>query len=704
MHKNHWFIALFVFVSCSAIAQKTLKEWMTNPNLNPKNIRNLQWIGNSNAYSFLSDDGTKLLKSTINDTAKNVLLEASKLPGSPKRFPFVSWFNDSSFDYTNANGEMQRYNLSYNSETLLFKSPNENTENIDLHAESKQVAYTQDQNLYVLVNGKIINLSNESNPAIVYGTAAHRSEFGITKGTFWSPKGSKLAFYRMDQTMVTDYPLVNITSTPAKVKNIKYPMAGQKSHEVTFGIFDVKSEKTIYLKTTGDPEQYLTNITWSPDESWVYVAIVNRDQNEMKLCRFSSQTGELDKILFEEKADTWVEPQHELTFIPNNNNQFIWQSERDGFNHLYLYQTDGKLIKQLSKGESMVTEIMGFDQKGKEVFVQTASNAGLDRAILKINLSNGKSKNITPTSGYHQSILSKNGEFLIDVFTSSNTPRTIQIINADGKFVKSLLVAPNPFVKNDQPAIELVQLKANDGQTLNARIIKPSNFDSSKKYPVIVYVYGGPHAQMVSNRWLLGAQNWMFYAAEQGYVVFTLDNRGSSYRGKLFEHCTHRKLGTLEAEDQLVGVEYLKKQNYVDADKIGVHGWSYGGFMTSTLVCDYPEIFKAGVAGGPVIDWRFYEIMYTERYMDHPNQNASGYDSNSLLKKAPKLNSPLMLIHGTIDDVVVWQHSQRFVQECVTNEKQVDYMIYPEHPHNVSGKDRIHLMQTVMRYFDEHLK
>lgn len=704
MLKKQWLIAFIIVSSITVQAQKTLKDWMSNPNLNPKSLRNIQWLANTNDFTYVSDDGSKLIKGAIKDTSKTELLSASQLPGAPKRFPFLTWVNTNEFDYTNSNGDYVRHNISSNKQTVIFKPANELVENIDIHTESKHVAFTTNQDLFVFAKEKVINISNEANPSIVYGTAAHRSEFGITKGTFWSGSGSKLAFYRMDQTMVTDYPLVNITETPARLKNIKYPMAGQKSHEVTIGVFDVQSEKTIYLKTSGDPEQYLTNITWSPDEKWVYVAIVNRDQNEMKLCRFSSITGEIDKILFEEKAETWVEPQHGPTFLPNNANQFIWQSERDGFNHLYLYQTDGKLIKQLTKGNFVVTDVMGFGEQGKDVIIQAATNNGMDRTIFKINLSNGKSINLTPKTGSHQGLLSKDGSHIIDIFTSQNTPRDIQIIKTDGKAIKTLLNAPNPFVNNDLPNVEMVSLNSNDGQTLNARIIKPTNFDATKKYPVIVYVYGGPHAQMVSNRWLLGAQSWMFYAAEQGYVVFTLDNRGSSNRGKQFEHGIHRKLGILEAEDQLKGIEYLKKQTFVDADKIGVHGWSYGGFMTSTLVCDYPEIFKVGVAGGPVIDWRFYEIMYTERYMDHPNQNASGYDANSLLKKAQKLNSQLMLIHGTIDDVVVWQHSQRFVQECVTNEKQVDYMIYPEHPHNVSGKDRIHLMQTVMRYFDEHLK
>ena len=703
MLKNHLFFVCFFISLLPVTAQRTLKDWMTNPSLNAKNVRNLQWFAQSNDYTYTSDDGTQLLKGNLTDSLKTVLLDAAQLPGSPKRFPFIKWFDSNQFDYTNAAGEMLRYNINSNAQTLLFKSPSELNENIDLHAESKNVAFTQEQNLLVMSNGKEINVSNESNPSIVYGAAAHRSEFGITKGTFWSPSGSKLAFYRMDQTMVTDYPLVNITTIPAQVKNIKYPMAGQKSHEVTLGIFDVKAEKVIYLKTTGDPEQYLTNITWSPDEMWIYVAIVNRDQNEMKLCRYSSNTGELDKLLFEEKAETWVEPQHGITFLPNKPDQFIWQSEKDGFNHIYLYQTDGKLIKQISKGEFVVTEILGFDTKAKEIFVQVATNKGLDRAVMKINLSSLKSKNITLSSGTHQALLSKDGQFLIDIFSSPNSPKDITIINADGKPIKTLLNADNPL-KSDKPNVELVQLTSSDGQTLNARLIKPTNFDASKKYPVIVYVYGGPHAQMVTNRWLLGAQNWMLYAAEHGYVVFTLDNRGSEFRGKQFEHGTHRKLGELETADQLLGVNFLKSQSYIDGNKIGVHGWSYGGFMTTTLVCDYPDLFKAGVAGGPVIDWRYYEIMYTERYMDHPNQNQSGYDNNSLLKKATKLNSRLMLIHGTIDDVVVWQHSQRFVQECVTNEKLIDYMIYPEHPHNVSGKDRIHLMQTVMRYFDEHLK
>jgi dipeptidyl-peptidase-4 len=539
----------------------------------------------------------------------------------------------------------------------------------------------------------------------VNGQAAHRSEFGITKGTFWSPKGSRLAYYRMDQTMVTDYPIVDVSVTPAREKAIKYPMAGDKSHQVTVGVYDLSTRKTVFLQTGEPREQYLTNLAWSPDERFIYLAVLNRGQNQMQLNQYDAATGAFIKTLFEEKNDKYVEPQHPLQFVPGHPDQFVWRSQRDGFEHLYLYSTSGQLLRQLTKGSWLVTDVLGFTAQGQEIVYAGTAESPLERHIYAVSLKGGQPRRISQGTGTHAATLSPSGKYILDSFSSSTTPRTIRVIGvADGKPKQTLLTAPNPLVGYSLGETKLFPIKSADGQTdLYCRLITPPNFDPTKKYPAVVYLYGGPHVQLVTESWLGGSNLWMQLMAQKGYVVFTLDSRGSGNRGRAFEQATFRQLGTAEMADQLKGVDYLKSQPFVDPARLGIHGWSFGGFMTTTMMTRSPGTFKVGVGGGPVIDWRMYEVMYTERYMDTPQENPEGYKTANLLNYVDKLQGKLLLIHGTVDDVVVWQHSLDYLKKAVDQGVQLDYFVYPGHPHNVQGKDRVHLYNKITQYFDEKL-
>jgi dipeptidyl-peptidase-4 len=575
-------------------------------------------------------------------------------------------------------------------------------ENHDYEPSRLQVAYTKGHNLYIQTADGTTTITNETDPGIVSGKAAHRSEYGITKGTFWSPKGNLLAFYRMDERMVTDYPFVDISSVPAAHKPSKYPMAGQKSHQVTLGVYDLSTKKCTYIKPEGDPEQYLTNITWSPDEQEVYIAVLNRATNHMKLNSYNAKTGDFVKTLFEEKHDKYVEPENGPFFLPGKST-FVWQSERNGYNHLYLYNLNGKLIRQLTEGNKVVTRIYGTDTKAEHLYVQIAEDNGMNYRIYKVGIANKSMTALTPEPGEHTAIMHPSGQQLIISMQSPNVPRSIYAINHTGKKLSQIFTAPNPLAAYEVPSIEAVSLTAVNGMALNGRIIKPANFDPAKKYPVIIYVYGGPHAQMIKNSWCMAASPLLLYWAQEGFLVFTVDNRGSANRGLSFEQETYRRLGTPELEDQLTGVQYLKQLPYVDADRIGVHGWSFGGFMTTTMLCKAADVFKVGIAGAPVIDWKMYEIMYTERYMDTPTENPAGYETANLLNYAKDVKGRLMLIHGTSDDVVVWQHTIAFLQKAIQSGVDVDYFIYPGHGHGVGGRDRLHLHKKMTRYFKEYL-
>ncbi|MRY75764.1 prolyl oligopeptidase family serine peptidase, partial [Parabacteroides distasonis] len=591
-----------------------------------------------------------------------------------------------------------------------------NWANYDFCPATNNLAFTEGNNVHILSpDGRNTIVTRETQDGIVCGQAVHQREFGITKGMFWSPKGSALAFYRMDERMVTAYPLVNIDTRCATPVPHKYPMAGMKSHEVTVGVYQVATGQTVWLETGLPKEKYLTNIAWSPDEKSIYIAELNREQNEMHLMRYSALTGKKEADLFTETDRCYVEPQHPVLFLPNDPDKFIWQSEADGYNHLYLYDTTGKELRKLTGGEWVVTKVLGFSKDGnKVIFEGTAPHpvspnmqgTGMQRYIWETDLRTGDIMNcLSWKVGVHRWLLSPSGEYAIDYVSSPSTPRDIDLVRIkDAKVISTLLSAPDPFKSYRMPRIKVGHILAADGKTrLNYRLTLPPDLDETKKYPTIVYVYGGPKVQLVTGDWQNGARGWDLYMAQRGYVMFTVDSRGSANRGHAFESVIHRNLGINEMADQVKGVEFLKSLSYVDADRIGVHGWSYGGFMTTNLMLTYPEIFKVGVAGGPVIDWSNYEIMYGERYMDRPQDNPEGYKNANLKLKAGNLKGHLLMIHGDIDPVVVWQHSLGFLKACVEADTYPDYFVYPRHEHNVTGKDRPHLHEKITRYFDDYL-
>lgn len=707
-------LLLFAGISSSLNAQKdlTIDEIFRKPELNPVTLKQLKWAGSSSRVSWVAKE--KLIVHSIGKSQAgaqafkpDTVLTVAELNKDLKRFPAITWLDEERITYS-FKGNQIIFNLKTKQEVSRL-TYGEDAESTDFTEKFDKVAITKGNNLIVQAGTTVRNISNESNKDIVYGQSVHRNEFGISKGTFWSPMGGKLAFYRMDQSMVTDYPIVNIGTKPAEVNAIKYPMAGQKSHHVTVGVYDWNTEKTIYLQTGEPKEQYLTNISWTPDEQYILIAVVNRDQNEMKLNQYRVADGSFVKTLFVESDPQWVEPENPAVFVPGTVDQFIWQSERNGYNQLYHYNLDGKLIQAICPEQMIVTDFNGFDVKGKEVFVTVSENDGLQRNAWRISLK-GKATKIQMANGMHRFQLNGDGTMLLDEFSSAEIPKTsvfnpysAMVKSADGKIELILQDSVDPTIGYNLPKPSIVKLIASDGSVLNGRLYMPKDMKSGEKYPVVIYLYGGPHAQMVTNSWMAGGNLWMSWMASQGYIVWTMDNRGSSDRGLEFEQAVHGKLGTIEMEDQLKGVEYLKSLPQVDPNRIGVHGWSFGGFMTTTLLTKNPGMFKAGVAGGPVIDWSLYEIMYTERYMDTPEQNPKGYEDANLLNSAKNLKDRLMLIHGTVDDVVVWQHSQEMVKKCVDEGVLIDYMIYPEHPHNVSGKDRLHLYKTISRYLMDNL-
>lgn len=578
---------------------------------------------------------------------------------------------------------------------------------IDFNTASRSEAYVKDWNLYVTTaDGKTHRVSVDGSRELVYGQSVHRDEFGIHKGTFWSPSGKLLAFYRMDQSMVTDYPLVDIDHRVAELAPEKYPMAGMTSHVVSVGIFDPATDRSIYLET-GDPtDRYFTNIAWSPDERTLYVIELPRSQNKAELVAYDAATGRRKGVLFTETNSRYVEPMNPISFLPWDSSKFIYQSRRDGYNHLYLYDTTGRQLAQLTDGEFEVIRFMGYNTAKRSLIVLSNEASPVRHNYYNVDLKSGKRTLLDSGEGCHTGgALSASGTYLFDRWSAPSVYRRIDLLRTDKPSRQQLHAAETPWKDYNVPEISGGTLKAADGKTdLYYRLVKPVGFDPARKYPAVVYVYGGPHAHNVDDSWNYAARPWEIYMAQKGYVIFVLDNRGSEYRGFEFESCTHRHLGDIEMQDQIRGVDFLKSLPYVDADRLGVHGWSFGGFMTTNLMCSYSEVFKVGVAGGPVIDWKFYEVMYGERYMDTPQENPEGYKNSSLLNKARNLKGRLQIIVGYNDPTCVLQHSLSFLRACEDAGTQPDYFVYPGQGHNMMGRDMVHLHERITRYFEDYLK
>ena len=678
-------------------------------NLQPKNIQGLQWWGDLCLQGDIDElkainpvNGKETTLITLEEV--NGLLGAQNL-GKIHHFYSISmpyaekWLMLSTSTY--------RVLVDIDKKEVMWKQAiNTKGANQKWNKESRSVAFTIANNLYVTTaDGQEYQVTDEPE-GVLCGQSVHRDEFGIDGGIFWSPKGNLLAFYRMDQSMVTDYPQVNTSTRIATLEPDKYPMAGMTSHKVTVGVYNPATQATVYLKAGDSTDRYFTNVSWSPDEKKVYMIEVNRDQNHAQLCCYDAVTGEKEAVLYEEKHPKYVEPQHPLVFLPWNENQFIYQSQRDGYNHLYLFDTTGKEVKQLTQGEWIVKSILGFNEKSKEIIITSTEISPLQENAYAVNTKTGKRRLIGAAEGVHRVQLSGSGKYVIDNYTSHKVARNIDILPVAGKGKGiNLLTAENPMDAYQMPEITLGTIKAADGKTdLYYRLVKPVNFDANKKYPAVIYVYGGPHAQLITDVRNYGAGGWDIYMAQLGYVMLTVDNRGSANRGLEFENCIHRQLGTEEMKDQMKGVELLKSLGYVDEGRIGVHGWSFGGFMTTNLMLTHNDVFKVGVAGGPVIDWKMYEVMYGERYMDTPQANPEGYKKADLTQRAGDLKGRLQVIIGANDPVCVPQHSIAFLRACIDAGTQPDYFIYPGDGHNMYGRDRVHLYTRITRYFEDFLK
>ena len=709
-------ILLFTAMTAPMSAQKlfTLEDLNfggTNfHNLRPENIF-LTWWGDQliqtdveECYTIDTKTGKKTLLFTLDDI--------NKWAGSDDDH-YVRQLTNATFPYPNEKLVMLGFKksvilLDFGKKKIVWQDSISGQAAYDWNKTSRATAYVEDDQLFIADGqGKKHQLSTDGSREIVYGQSVHRNEFGIEKGTFWSPDGQHLAFYRMDQSMVTDYPQVDIFPRSASYEPDKYPMAGMTSHKVTVGVYDLGTQKTVYLQT-GDPtNRYFTNIAWSPDSKTIYMFELNREQNDCRLVSYDASTGAKKAELYRETSDKYVEPLHPIQFLPWDSNLFVMQSQRDGYNHLYLYNKKGEMVKQLTKGVWVVMDVLGFNQKDKSIIIASNEKHALQSNLYAVNIKTLKRTLLDNGEGVHWGKLSSSGTKLYEKYSTPTTPNTVNAIEISNfkPRTSNLLTAEDPWKDYVQPIFESGSIKAADGVTdLYWRMVKPHDFDITKKYPTVVYVYGGPHAHNVDASWHWASRSWETYMAQKGYIVFILDNRGSENRGLDFEQATFHQLGQIEMQDQMKGVEYLRTLPYIDMKRLGVHGWSFGGFMTISLITNYPDVFKVGVAGGPVIDWKWYEVMYGERYMGTPQNNPEGYAKTSLINKAKDLKGKLQIITGYNDNTVVPQHCLSFLDACIKAGTQPDFFAYPGEEHNMRGHASVHLHERITQYFEDYLK
>ena len=682
----------------------SIEDVVLNRDLTPKSYP-VRWVGASDSYATVEQNA--LIAYDARTAKKRTLITVEELnqllATNFKTMPAYSFEEDGSLVVT-AHNQRTVIDLKTKQITSRSQIPTGGENLTRQSGKGGLYAYTKKNNLYLFDGQKEIAVTSYDDPNIVCGQTVSRNEFGISGGIFFSPDATKLAFYRKDESHVTDFPLLDIQTRTGELKSIKYPMNGMASEHVSLGVYDIATGKTIYLNVTDfDEERYLTNITWSPDSQRIYIQVLDRAQHNVHLNSYSASTGQMLKQILTEHNDRWVEPQHPLVFLESDPTRFIYATDnRDGYWNLYLCNDEGQ-IERLTKTDASVAYVA---QDAKHVYYTSAEVSPIDNHLFRVEIATGKQTRLTKAEGWHTVAVSKSGRYFLDTYSSLHIPRVVELGRTDLKPARELFRAEDPTADYNYSEITIGTVKSADGKYDNYyRLIKPLDFDPTKKYPVILYVYGGPHSQMVQNTYLAQLRRWEMYMAQRGYVVFVMDNRGTSNRGAEFEKAINRQCGQAEMADQMEGMKWLMSHEWVDKDRIGVHGWSYGGFMTISLITNYPDVFKVGVAGGPVIDWKWYEIMYGERYMDNTQNNPEGFELTSLINKATNLKGKLLICQGAVDNVVVWQHSLSFVQECVRNNiHSIDYMPYPTAEHNVYGRDALHLYNKITNYFEDYLR
>ncbi len=723
MKKYSLLVLLLIVNSLSVLAQQkiTLEE-IWGGAFRTKGMDALNAMKNTNQYTVLNYDRNS--KSYQIDLYDFATLEKVSTIFDTKNHSEVKSIDSYSFDKNEkkiliATNSNPIFRHSFTAQYFIYDIPSKTINSFTANAiqeptfsaDGTKVAYAFENNLYVhdLSSGVKLQLTQDGQKnKIINGITdwVYEEEFAFVKAYDWNATGTKIAYIKFDETQVPEFSMDMYNEGLYPTQTVfKYPKAGEKNAIVSLHIFDLKSGTTKKINLGDYKDFYIPRIKWTNDAATLSVQVMNRHQNSLDLHFVDANAG-TTKIVLNEKDAAYVDVTDNLTFLKDNS--FIWTSEKDGFNHIYHYDKSGKLKKQITSGKWEVTNYYGFDEKSGMVYYQSVENGSINRDVYAIKV-DGKSKvRLSSKTGTNSATFSPNFQFFINTYSSATSAPTYTLNDSKtGAVVKTIVsneAVEQKLAKYDVTPKEFFVLTTEKGHQLNAWMIKPKNFDATKKYPVFMFQYSGPGSQQVANTWNGTNDYWFMMLAQQGYIVACVDGRGTGFKGAAFKKCTQKELGKFEVEDQIDAAKVIGKYNYVDASRIGIFGWSYGGFMSSNCLFQGADVFKMAIAVAPVTSWRYYDSIYTERYMQTPQENASGYDNNSPINHVSKLKGNFLLIHGTADDNVHVQNTMKMVEALVQANKQFDWAIYPDKNHGIyGGKTRLQLYTKMTNFIKEKL-
>jgi dipeptidyl-peptidase-4 len=732
MKSLYCLFSLGLFITPLAAEKLTPERIFSSPSLSGESLRGLQISPDGSRVTFLKGkaqdyERLDLWEYQIQSGATRLLFDSNLLHSGDEQLSdeekarrermrlsgsgIVSyqWSSDGKALLFPLAGDVYYWRVGDSKAQKIIDTPEFETD-VKFSPKGNYISFIRNQNLFIydLKNNKERAITTAGGGTIKFGMAEFvaQEEMDRMTGYWWAPDESKIAFTKVDESPVEEVTRSEIYSDDIKTVKQRYPFAGKNNVLIELGVIQLSDNKFSWINLGENKDIYIARVNWTQNSNQLTYQWQNRDQKTLKLIKVDWPTMQQTTLLTETSA-TWVNLHQNLHFLKDQQH-FLWTSERDGFNHIYWYNMDGTLVRQLTQGDWVVDAIEYIDETAKRVYFTGRKDTVVERHLYSVDFDSGKIQKISRRSGFHDIHFAKDGSSFIDNFSTINTPPQVSLHTIDGTrltwLAKNQVDAQHPLKPylNDWIKPEFGNIKANDGTKLYYRLYKPANFTPKKKYPAIVYLYGGPGVQMVTNRW--SSRDMLAqYLAQQGYAVFTLDNRGSKYRGKAFEDPIYTAMGSIEVEDQVRGVQFLHSLGWIDKDRIGVHGHSYGGYMTLMTLFKAPEYFKAGVSGAPVTDWRLYDTHYTERYMGHPKTHTEAYQKSSVLPYATQLKAPLLIYHGMADDNVLFKNSTMLYKRLQDNNIPFFVMDYPGKKHSIRGKQtQMHRMNLIRNFFDLH--
>ncbi|MCB6232019.1 S9 family peptidase [Flavobacterium psychrophilum] len=712
---------LFLFASLSAIAQQkiTLEE-IWGGAFRTKGMTELAALKNTNQYTVLNSDKNS---SAIDLYDFATLNKVSTLINS-KDFSDLKGIDSYTFSSDEkkiliANNTNQIFRHSFLANFYIYDMVNKSLTKIaddkiqepTFSPDGSKIAFAKENNLYVyeLASKKTTQITTDGKKnAIINGVTdwVYEEEFAFVKAFDWNATSDKIAFIRFDESQVPEFSMNIYGKDLYPVTDVfKYPKAGEKNSDVSLHIYDIKTANVKKVDLGNYNDFYIARLNWTNEANTLSAQVLNRHQSTLDLLFIDGNTG-AKRIVLNEKDKAYIDVTDNLTFLKDNS--FIWTSEKDGFNHIYLYDKTGKLKNQITKGNWDITNYYGFDEKTGTIYYQSVENGSINRDVYSIKLNGSGKTRLTSATGTNAATFSPNFQYFINSYSSAkNTPKYTLNESKTGNSIKTIVsneALETKLSSYNLPAKEFFELTTARGNKLNAWMIKPTGFDANKKYPVFMYQYSGPGSQQVNNDWNGADDYWFMMLAQQGYIVACVDGRGTGFKGADFKKCTQKELGKFEVEDQIDAAKVFGTYTYVDKTRIGIFGWSFGGFMASNCIFQGADIFKTAIAVAPVTSWRYYDSIYTERYMQTPQENASGYDNNSPINHVNKLKGNFLLIHGTADDNVHVQNSMKMIEALIQANKQFDWAIYPDKNHSIyGGKTRLQLYTKMTNFIKEKL-